>query len=500
MKKETEITQRPPVVAIMGHIDHGKSTLLSYIRKSKEPLNEAGGITQHISAYEVEHLAKDGKKHTITFVDTPGHEAFMGIRRRGASVADVVVLVVSAEDGVKPQTLEALSLIKKSNTPYIIAINKIDKPEANIERTKQNLAENEIYIEGYGGDISCVPVSAKTGEGMDDLLDIILLTTEMEGLKGDAHKPAEGVVIESNRDIKKGISATCIVKDGMIEKGMFIVSGTAISPVRIMENYMGKPLEKATFSSPIKIIGWDKMPEVGDSFKVYSNRDEAREQIEKEIEKNLNGNTSPEEDSVSTHTIPFILKADTGSSLEAITSEIRKLSNEKMCAKIIFSGIGAIGESDVRSANGKEKAIIVGFNVKIDSTAKHLADRDEIEIKTFEIIYKMNEWVKEILTTRTPKEKVVESLGRAKVVKIFSKIKDKQILGGRVEKGSITLGAEVKIIRRDVEIGVGKVRELQQQKVEVTEVKEGREFGSLIVSNVEIAPGDYIDSFIIVEK
>ena len=496
-----KIIVRPPVVAIMGHIDHGKSTLLSYIRKNKEPLDEAGGITQHISAYEVEHIAKDGKKHPITFIDTPGHEAFGGIRRRGVSAADIVVLVVSAEDGVKPQTLEAFNLIKESKTPYLVAITKIDKPEANLERTKQSLAENEIYVEGYGGDIPSVSVSSKTGQGIDDLLNMILLVSEMETLKGDSHALAEGVIIESNRDIKKGISATCIIKNGMIEKGMFIVSGTASSPVRIMENYLGKPLDNATFSSPIKIIGWDELPLVGNGFKVFKERELAREQIKKarETETN-NGNITSNGSGASTYCIPLILKADTGSSLEAIISEVKKLTTDRVCAKIIFSGIGTIGESDVRQASGKEKAVIVGFSVKVDSPAKHLAERDEIVIKTFDIIYEMNEWVKETLATKIPKEKVLESIGRAKILKIFSKVKDKQIVGGRVEKGSVTVGAQVKIQRREVEIGEGKIRELQQQKVTTAEVKEGREFGALIVSNIEIAPGDYIDNFIITEK
>ncbi len=502
MKKENQKTLRPPVVAIMGHIDHGKSTLLSYIRKSKEPLNEAGGITQHISAYEVVHSAKDGKKYAITFIDTPGHEAFCGIRKRGAGVADIAVLVVSAEDGVKPQTLEALSLIRESETPFIVAINKIDKSDANVERVKQNLGENEIYIEGFGGDIPCVPVSAKTGQGVDDLLDMIILMAQMETLSGDPTVPAEGIVIESNRDIQKGISATCIIKNGTIEKGMYIVSGTASSPVRIMENYLGKPQETATFPSPIKIIGWDELPEVGEVFKVYKEREDAREyvEMEKSRKREKNNNVTLDDIVAPTNNIPFILKADTGSSLEAMTSEIKKMCSERTGVKIISCGIGAISENDVRLANGKGKAIIVGFNVKIDSPAKHLADRDGIEIITFDIIYKMNEWIKEALVNKTPKEKVVESLGRAKIMKIFSKIKDKQILGGRVEKGSIALGADVKIIRRDAEIGVGKIRELQQQKVAVDEVKEGREFGALIVSNIEIAQGDFIDNFIIIEK
>lgn len=501
MQQNTQTSKRAPVVAIMGHIDHGKSTLLSYIRKSKEPLNEAGGITQHISAYEVLHTTKEGKEETITFIDTPGHEAFSGIRKRGASVADVAILVVSAEDGVKPQTVEALRSIVESKTPYIVAINKIDKPEANIEKTKQSLAENEIYLEGWGGDIPFVALSAKTGEGVPELLDMIILVAELENLTGEQNVPASGIVIESNRDTKKGITATCIIKNGTIEKGMYITSGTAIAPVRIMENYLGKQIDTASFSSPIRIIGWDELPSVGNTFKVFRDREEAKEDIEKEKQnKKQNKTDETGNDSAEIIHVPVVIKADTGSSLEAVVNQIKKLNTEVIKPVIVSSGIGTITENDVRVATGSEKAIIIGFNVKVDSPAKNLAERSEMEIKTFDIIYKMTEWLDEVLKSRTPKIQTLESLGTAKILKIFSKVKDKQILGGRVEKGKMTLGAQVKIKRRDAEIGEGKIKELQQQKSSTEEVREGNEFGAMIVSNIEIAPGDHLESFITIEK
>lgn len=501
MTTENTNTERGPIVVIMGHIDHGKSTLLSYIRKSKKPLNEAGGITQHISAYEVEHTTSEGKKINMTFLDTPGHEAFGGIRKRGAKVADVAILVVSAEDNVKQQTIEALNSIIESKTPYIVAINKVDKPGINIDRTKQNLVENQIYVEGFGGDIPVVPLSAKTGEGVPELLDMITLVAELENLTGDRDANAEGVIIESNRDIQKGISATCIIKNGSLEKGMYITSGTSTAPIRIMQDYLGKPIDKASFSSPISVIGWDSLPSVGCEFKTFKNREEAREQIEKVKQNNLDNQKETDlEIPLATNSIPVVVKADTGSSLEAVLSEIKKLGTERLIAKVISSGIGTVCENDVRLANGSEKGIVIGFNVKIDSPAKNLAERSEIEIKNFDIIYKMNEWLKEVLQTRTPKMMVSESVGKAKVLKLFSKVKDKQILGGRVESGSIVLGSQIKIIRRDVEIGEGKVRELQQQKNPTQEVKMGTEFGAMIVSNFEIAPGDYLESFITTEK
>ena len=501
--QKTNTTIRGPIVAIMGHIDHGKSTLLSYIRQNNKPLNEAGGITQHISAYEVVHKSKEGKNYKLTFIDTPGHEAFSGIRKRGASVADIAVLVVSAEDNVKQQTLEALSSILESKTPYVVAINKIDKPGIDINRTKQNLVENQIYVEGYGGDIPVVPLSAKTGQGVSELLDMILLMAELENLTGNSEIPGEGFILESNRDIKKGISATCIIKNGTIKKGMYIASGTSLSPIRIMENYLGEAIDFATFPSPIKIIGWDNLPEIGASFQTYLTREEARLHVEREklakigitSEKNKESEIESE-----LNNIPLIVKADTGSSLEALLSEIKKLKTDRVSPQVISSGIGTISENDVRNADGTNKAIIIGFNTKVDSPAKNLAERNEVEIQIFDIIYKMTEWLKETLSTRTPKMKMHESLGTAKVLKTFSKVKDKQILGGRVEKGLIALGAQVKIIRREIEIGEGKIKELQQQKTSTKEVSEGKEFGALIEAKIEIAVGDHIESFIITEK
>ncbi len=501
MSEHTNTTERPPIIAIMGHIDHGKSTLLSFIRKSLKPLNEAGGITQHVSAYEVVHTGADGVAHPITFIDTPGHEAFSGIRSRGARVADVAILVVSAEDGVKPQTIEAYKAITSSDTPCIIAINKIDKPSADIERTKMSLTEHEIYIEGYGGDIPFVPLSAKTGEGVPDLLDMIVLVSEMSDLRGDHTKPAQGIVIESNRDEHKGISATCIITEGTLSKGMFVVSGESTAPVRSIYSFEGKALEHATFSSPVSIVGWDTLPTVGETFHSAVTREDARDMVETYA-------TTHEHAHGSSHTqiadgmviLPVIIKADTGGSLEAVEYEIGKLKNDRVCIQILSTGIGAISENDVRRALGKSKAVIIGFNVDADSPARNLAERSEIEIKSFTIIYKITEWLAEKLTHATPKIKVEESTGLAKVLKTFSKVKDKQILGGKVEKGTITLGSQVRIIRRDTEIGQGKVKELQEQKNRTDEVSEGKEFGTLIEAKVEIAVGDRIESFIIIEK
>jgi len=268
------VIERPPVIVIMGHVDHGKSALLDYIRKSNIVAGEAGGITQHISAYEITH-PHEGAKKKITFIDTPGHAAFSAMRARGANVADIAVLVVSAEDGVKTQTLEALASIKSAGIPFIVAINKIDLPSADVQRTKNTLVEHEVYIEGMGGDISWVAISAKTGEGIDELLDTMLLTAEMEELEGDTNKHATGVIIESHRDAKRGIAATLIIKNGVLSQGQYIVSGNSMAPVRIMEDFAGNKIESATFSSPIALTGFDALPKVGAVFTAYDNKKDA---------------------------------------------------------------------------------------------------------------------------------------------------------------------------------------------------------------------------------
>jgi translation initiation factor IF-2 len=494
-------TARPPVVAIMGHIDHGKSTILSCIRNSAKELREAGGITQHISAYEVESAGDDGRVKKITFLDTPGHEAFCGERARGAGVADVAVLVVSAEDGVKPQTLEALRSIESSQTPFIVAINKIDKDGANIDRTKQSLAENNVFVEGYGGTIPVVPVSGKTGDGITELLDMILLVADMADLKGDPTQNGSGIVIESNLDPKKGLSATCIIKNGTVKKGQYIVAGEGLAPVRIMENYLGKQVDHATFSSPIKIIGWNSLPETGAEFFTFDNRDEAFAIVEKT--KTTKKTVSREQTKIAENSeiiCPIIVKADTSGSLEAVIFEIKKLNTAQIGISVVSCGIGAISENDIRLAQGSRKVTIVGFNVKVESLAKSFAERAGIEIKTFDIIYKMTEWLKEFLLSQTPKVSEIVLTGSAKILKVFSKTKDKQIIGASVQSGNITVGSTISIKRRDSEIGQGKIRGLEQQKKKTDSVATGTEFGAMVEAKIEIAPGDILESFITVEK
>ncbi len=500
--QNSNLISRPPVVVVMGHVDHGKSTLLDYIRHTNVVDKEVGGITQRMSAYEVVHKTAEGEKN-ITFLDTPGHESFNAIRARGANAADIAVLVVSAEDGVKPQTLDAFRAIKSANIPYIVGISKVDKPNANIERTKQTLAENEIYVEGYGGTIPFVPFSGKTGDGVNDLLDMILLTAEVEEFRADPKATAECLVVESNRDKVRGISATLIVKNGSLESGTYIVAGKAMSPVRIMENFMGKSIKIAGASQPVRVVGWDSEPEVGGMCFTFTSKKDAEKYIEEEAEKARLGkkgssNHIPtlEDSSI----VPLVIKADTSGSIEAVKYEISKIKIDRVILRVVSSAIGDITENDIKSAIGVPGTLILGFTVKTDASAQRFAEQHGVKIMTFDIIYKLTEWLIEEATNRAPKISVEEQKGTAKILKIFSVNRDKQVLGARVELGAISYNDEVKIMRRENEIARGRVRELQHMKSKVGSVDEGKEFGAMIESKIEIAPGDKIEAFHVISK
>src|SRR3989344_7596386 len=319
-KNPPQFSERPPVVVVMGHVDHGKSSLLDYIRKTNVVATESGGITQHVAAYEVVH-EKDGEKKRITFIDTPGHAAFSAIRARGANVADLAILVVAADDGVKAQTLEALKSIRESKTPIVVAINKIDKPNADVERTKHSLLENEVFLEKLGGDGPWEPISAKTGQGISELLYLILIAVELEELTGDTGIPAEGYIIEASRDAKRGISTTVIIKNGSMKMGMAVAAGTALAPLRIMEDTAGKTLRSATFSSPVRIVGWNDLPEVGAPFKAYANKRDAEKAVE-EARTAKPAAPGPVARDAQQFYVPVIVKADAVGSLEAILTEL----------------------------------------------------------------------------------------------------------------------------------------------------------------------------------
>jgi len=484
----------------MGHIDHGKSTLLDYIRKTKIAESEAGGITQRLSAYEVTHKDNEGKERRITFLDTPGHEAFTAMRSRGAKVADVAILVVSGEDGVKPQTLEALQTIKESNLPFIVAITKIDKPTANVERVKQNLAEHEIYVEGYGGKIPVVPISSKTGEGIPTLLEMVLLLSDLENLTADPAALGTGVVIESHHDPKRGIAATLIIKNGSLRQGLYVVSGESFAPVRIMENFLRKQITEATFSSPVCIIGWNKPPLIGAPFFSTEKKKEAEQAAEEKKNEKKGSVPGEKAQEAGVTVIPLFIKADQVGVAEAILTEVKKLEQPNVSIKVMGIGAGEITEDDVKRISGKPDGVVVGMNVKTDPRAVELALRRGVSIQSFDVIYKLTEWLLEMVRTRAPKTTVEELRGRLKILKTFSRTKDKQIIGGKVEEGAVNVRDHVKIVRRGEVIGEGDILELQQKKEKVGSVSSGTECGLLIASKMEIAPGDEIHSFILVTK
>jgi translation initiation factor IF-2 len=488
-------TTRPPVVAVMGHIDHGKSTLLDYIRKANVVAGEAGGITQHLSAYQIT-IPYQGTDRRITFLDTPGHAAFAGMRERGAIAADIAILTVSAEDGVKAQTIEALHTIRNANIPFIVAINKIDRPGANIEKAKQMLAEQEVLVEGYGGDIAWNAISAKVGTGVDELLETILLVADLEDLKTTPSNNAEGIIIESRLDKQRGITATLVVKDGTLRKSQFVVAGNAITTTRIMENFLGKTITEAEAGTPVQLVGFDTMPDVGVPVVVFDKKRDAEDYVEEltTAEKSVDARTKEGE-----KTVPIIIKTDVYGTAEAVEREIKKMNVEGLNIRIINKGVGNIGEADIKHAQGDKDTIILGFNVAIDKSARDLQDKVQATVETFDIIYKLTEWLEAELENRRPRVETREVIGTAKVLKTFSKTKERQVLGCRVESGSITDGAKVSVIRREFNLTTGTVVELQQAKQKVREVTEG-ECGILVECKNDIAPGDILEAFVFITK
>lgn len=498
MATPTNTHVRPPVIAVMGHVDHGKSTLLDYIRNTNVVATEAGGITQHVSAYEVEH-EHEGAVRRITFLDTPGHEAFAKIRARGASTADIAILIVAATDGVKPQTLDAYNAITHARIPYMVAINKIDMPDADVNRTKSSLIEHGIYLEGMGGDIPYNEISAKSGKGIDDLLDTLLLIADLEELTADPETPAEGVVIEAARDPKKGIAATLVIKNGSLSSGEYVVAGEALAPVRIFENFKGDTIREASFSSPVRIIGFDTLPAVGVPFRAYEKKKDAELARSASVQTRTTAVAHDEEDP--RHLVPLIIKTDTTGSLDAIAHELEKLQSDRTHLVVIQSGIGNINESDVQTAlASSHDALIIAFNVGTDTTARDIAQQHDLTLHQFDIIYKLSEWLAETITKRTPKIEVPEDCGKVKVLKFFSTTKDQHLIGGTVVDGTFGVNTRVRIIRSGEHVGDGSVISIQAGRQNAQEVREGAEFGAQIQSTDPIREGDTLESFVLVTK
>jgi len=508
---DTNTKKRQPVVAVVGHIDHGKSTLLDYIRKTNIVDAEVGGITQHLSAYEVTHKTADDVEKNITFLDTPGHAAFEKMRARGLEVADVAILVVSAEEGVKQQTIEAVKSIKAENVPYIVAINKIDKEGANPEKTKNSLVENEIYIEGMGGDVPYVLISAKRGDGINELLDLILLQAELKELKYDPSLPGTGTVIEASVDTRKGVSATLIIQDGTLESGMFVVAGDSFAPVRIMENFAGKQVKEAHAGNTVRIIGFSKLPAAGQTFTTVKSKKDAESMTDEvrrgALPKQGVGMRAPAAPSVEgeevivKEVLPVVIRADTVGTIDAIFHEIQNIKEERLEVLVVSQSVGAVSEADVKLVGGgKTPGIVLGFNTKIDNSAKELAERLGVTIEVFDIIYKLAEWLQIETRKRAPRMTAEEVTGAAKILKVFSSTKHTVVLGGKVEEGMLADGAQVRLLRRDMELARGTIKSLQSQKAQVKTVEAGIEFGAQIEIKAEPAPGDRLECFTLVEK
>lgn len=493
--KESAI--RPPIVVVLGHVDHGKSTLLDYIRKTNTVDKEHGGITQHVGAYEAVY-----KDKTITFIDTPGHAAFSKMRGRGANVADIAVLVVAADDGVKPQTIEAYQAIESAKIPFVVAINKIDRPEANIDRAKQSLAENNIYIEGYGGTVPWVAISAKAGTGVNELLEVLELVAEMGEFKADITNPATGRIIESHRDPQSGIHATLLVTDGTLHKKDFLAVGSKVANVRTIENSSGQSVSEMLPGKPAIVTGFEEVPLPGSTFCSYKSRKDAELAASSYVDDKsvIEESSSVSEDGTEKVSIPIVVKADTLGTLEALLSEIAKLSTDKVMTKTITSGIGPVSENDIRSLRDAKSPIVIHFNVKVDKVAKDLADNINIPILSFNIIYKVTEFLGEEIKKRTPSETDNQPTGTLKILKTFSATKKKQVVGGQVQTGTLKKGNPVEIMRREAQIGIGRIVGLQQLKKEVDKIEEGDQCGLEVETKIPIASGDVLLAYSVLPK
>ncbi len=501
-KAPTNRIPRPPIVTVMGHIDHGKSTLLDYIRKTKVVDSEAGGITQHISAYEVEHVTPAGETRRITFLDTPGHEAFQHLRSRGSSAADLAILVVAADDGVKPQTLEALKAIEQAGIPYLVAISKIDKNNADIERAKSSLVEHGIYLEGMGGSVPYVPISSKTGEGVPALLDLLLLAADLEELTGDPDAPASGLVIESHCDARRGVSAVLVIKDGSLRAGEYVVAGTASAPLRIMEDFLGKKVDHATFSSPLMVVGFTDTPPVGQPFTTVPTKKDAQRLVQAFALDQHVVSEAIAADEDGAYVLPVIIKSDVVGSIEAIKHELKKREDERTHIRVIHEGVGAIAEGDVKLATGSKDTIIIGFNVGADAAAQEMADRLDVELARFAIIYELADWLPGAIAMRRPKLRGERELGRAKVLKTFSFTHKVQTVGCRVESGTLSAHDRIKLLRGDTEYGRGTVATLKSGKSDASRVEAGTDCGAQLHCELETQPsfGDVLIAYTVAES
>lgn len=483
VSNNNNLISRPPVVVIMGHVDHGKSSILEAIKDLRITAKESGGITQHIGAYEIEEKGK-----MITFIDTPGHEAFSAMRMRGAKVADIAILVVAAEEGLKPQTKEAIEHIKKAGIPMIVAINKIDKSTAEPEKVKRELISQDVVVEDMGGKIPSVEVSAKTKKGIDHLLEIIALISEMEELKADISVPAEGVVIESYLDSSKGPVATIILEKGTIKRGDFIGTGSVSGKAKGFENFLGKSIDSAEPSVPVMILGFDNVPAVGETIRMYKSQDEWKKEeikIEPEVLDILEGQK----------VVNILLKSDVFGSLEAISEVLKTLPQDKAVLRILKAEVGDVNDADVKLAKAANAKIIC-FRVKATNSALKLAEKEKVTIINFNIIYEIAQAVRNLLEKSLGSETSRTDLGKVKILAFYKAEKGRQIVGGKVIGGVVRRGAFAEILRNEEIMGKGKIVSLQKDKKEAAEVDKRNECGMLFEGDAKIEEGDVLNIYV----
>ena len=495
---------RPPVVTIMGHVDHGKTSLLDYIRRAKVAAGEAGGITQHIGAYHVKT-----PRGIVTFLDTPGHEAFTAMRARGAQATDIVILVVAADDGVMPQTKEAIAHARAAGVPLVVAINKIDKPEANIERVKGELVQNEVLPEEYGGDVPFCPVSAKTGKGVDDLLENVLLQAEMLELKAADKGPAKGLVIESRLDKGRGPVASILVQSGLLQKGDIVLAGQCFGRVRAMINELGSQVTSAGPSIPVEIQGLSDVPSAGDELLVVPDERKAREvalfrqgkyrevKLARQQAQKLE-NMFADVDQGEVKTLPLIIKADVQGSTEALVHALTKLSTEEVRVQVVHSAVGGITETDVNLA-AASKAVIIGFNVRADQQARKLAEQEDVDIRYYNIIYDAVDEVRAAMSGMLSPEKKETALGLLEIRQVIRVPKVGLIAGCRVLEGVVRRNASARLLRDNVVIWTGELASLKHFKDDVREVQAGSECGLSLKGYDDIKVNDQLEIFEVTE-
>lgn len=493
---------RPPIVTIMGHVDHGKTSLLDAIRHANVVAGEAGGITQHIGAYQVE---QNGNK--ITFIDTPGHAAFTAMRARGAQATDIAILVVAADDSVMPQTIESINHAKAAGVPIIVAINKVDKPSANPQKVRTELLQHEVFVESMGGEVLDVEVSAKNGTNLDKLLEAILLQAEILDLRANPNRTAEGTVVEAELDRGRGAVATVLVQKGTLRPGQIIVAGDQWGRVRALVNDKGEHVKEAGPSMPVEVLGLSGTPAAGDKFAVVENESRAREiseyrqrlAREKQVARQSGSRGSLEQMMTQLQTsglkeFPLVIKGDVQGSIEAIAGALDKLGTDEVRARIVHSGAGGITESDISLAEASNAAII-GFNVRANSQARSAAERAGIEIRYYNIIYDLVDDVKAAMSGLLSPERRETFLGNAEILEVFNITKVGKVAGCRVTEGKVERGVGVRLVRDNVVIHEGKLKTLKRFKDEVSEVNVGQECGMAFENYEDIRAGDTIECF-----